>query len=380
MILIKNIEVYAPEFLGIKDVLIAGNKIEKIGDNIEIQLDTVEVLDGTGKKMIPGLIDQHVHITGGGGEGSFKTRVPECTMSSLLHGGVTTVFGLLGTDASTRSVENLVAKVKALKEEGVSAYCYTGSYEYPTVTLTGSVRKDIVFIEEVVGAKTAISDHRSSNMTKEELGRLASDVRAAGMLCGKAGILTVHMGSGKRGMLPLIEIVQETDIPARVMRPTHVNRAKGLLMEAYDYAKLGGIIDLSCGMYEELRPAKVLKEALEQGVPVENMTFSSDGYGSWSKYDDQGLLLEIGYSKADAMIHEIVEMVKKYGFTLQDALPYGTSNVAKALNIYPKKGTILAGSDADMVILSEELTVEGIIANGKKMMMSQKILVKGTYE
>src|SRR5690606_3180786 len=102
---------------------------------------------------VPGLIDNHVHITGGGGEGSFKTRVPEITLSKLIEAGITTVVGLLGTDATTRSVENLVAKAKALKEEGVSVYVHTGSYEFPSVTLTGQIKKDIVFIEEIIGAK-----------------------------------------------------------------------------------------------------------------------------------------------------------------------------------------------------------------------------------
>ena len=60
-------------------------------------------------------------MTGGGGEGSFHTQAPQVQLSSLIKGGVTTVLGLLGTDGISRSVENLLAKVKALKEEGISA-------------------------------------------------------------------------------------------------------------------------------------------------------------------------------------------------------------------------------------------------------------------
>ena len=47
------------------------------------------------------------------------------------------MVGLLGTDGITRSVENLLAKVKALREEGITAYCLTGSYGWPSVTVTG---------------------------------------------------------------------------------------------------------------------------------------------------------------------------------------------------------------------------------------------------
>ena len=59
------------------------------------------------------------------------------------------------------SEENLVSKAKALKEEGLSVYCLTGSYGYPSVTLTGDVKKDILFIDEVIGVKLALADHRA---------------------------------------------------------------------------------------------------------------------------------------------------------------------------------------------------------------------------
>ena len=126
MLLVKNAEVYAPEYLGKKDVLICGGKIEKIQDEIGSLPVECEVLDAEGKMLTPGFIDQHVHITGGGGEGSFHTRTPELQLSELVENGITTVIGLLGTDGITRSVENLYAKTKALCEEGVSAYMLTG--------------------------------------------------------------------------------------------------------------------------------------------------------------------------------------------------------------------------------------------------------------
>ena len=216
MIIIKNIDVYSPDYIGKKDIFISGGKINLIRDNIDINHEDIKVIDGSNKILTPGFIDQHVHITGGGGEGSFKTRAPEITLSKLTTSGITTVVGLLGTDGTTRSVEigmlNLVAKAKALKEEGISVYAHTGSYEYPTITLTGSVKKDIVFIEEIIGAKTAISDHRSSSMTNTQLAQLASDVRVAGMMSGKAGILVIHMGNGEKGLNPVFEVLKETEI------------------------------------------------------------------------------------------------------------------------------------------------------------------------
>jgi len=380
MILIENIEVFAPESVGIKDVLIINGKITLIEDNIDKFTDKLKVIDGSGKKLLPGFIDNHVHITGGGGEGSFKTRVPEITLSKLIEGGITTVVGLLGTDSATRNVENLIAKSKALKEEGISVYALTGSYGYPSVTVTGSVKKDIAFIDEIIGVKIALSDHRSPSLSHDELARLASDARVAGMLSGKAGIVTAHMGNGSAGFSLINEVLEKTEIPVKTIRPTHVNRKKELLNEAFEYAIKGGIIDLTCGIADDMSPVEAIKQAEQMNVPLENITVSSDGYGSWSNYDESGNLKEIGVSSVSSLYNEFKQMVLNQGLSIELALKFFTSNVSKALEIYPKKGTVQAGSDGDVLIVDEKLNIETVIANGIVMMETQEILVKGTYE
>lgn len=380
MLLIKNIEVYSPEYIGKKDVLIVNEKITLIKETIERFSEKIKIIDGKDKVLIPGLIDNHVHITGGGGEGSFKTRVPEITLSKLIEGGITTVVGLLGTDSTTRNIENLVAKAKGLKEEGMSVYVHTGAYGYPSTTLTDSVKKDIVFIEEIIGAKIALSDHRSSSLNEYELARLASDVRVSGMISGKAGIVIAHMGSGEERLGLINKVLENSEIPIRTIIPTHVNRKKELLMEAFDYAKRGGIIDLTCGIYDELSPKKVIKLAKENNVPLENILISSDGYGSFSNYDEYGNLLEIGVSSVSSLLNELNKMVIEEEFQLEEVLKFFTSNVSKALHLYPKKGTINENSDADLLILNKDMKLNSVISKGKLMMSDSKSLVKGTYE
>ena len=151
MYLIKNIHVYAPEDVGIKDVLV-DEKIIKIGDNLPvIEEYDVEVIDGTGKILVPGFIDCHVHILGGGGEGGARTRTPEIMLSDITTAGVTTVVGCLGTDGTTRTMTNLLAKAKGLEEEGISTYVYTGSYQVPVKTITGSITDDIILFDKIIG-------------------------------------------------------------------------------------------------------------------------------------------------------------------------------------------------------------------------------------
>lgn len=376
MLQIKNAHVYAPQDKGIQDVWIAGGKIEAVSKTLPI-IDGIDCIDATGKILTPGLIDRHVHITGGGGEGGFCTQAPAVTASRLIHGGLTTVVGLLGTDGITRSVENLVAKAKGLKDQGISVYCMTGAYGYPSTTITDSVQKDIVFVEEIIGCKLALSDHRSSHVTSEELMHLASDVRVAGMLSKKAGILTLHLGDEKQGLQMVMDILDQTDIPIKTFQPTHVNRNLALLQQAIGFAKRGGTIDITCdsteGVYQALMKIK------EEGVCMDQVTLSSDGQGSWSKYDAQGNLLQIGVSDVDTIYKQIVYLVKQKNWSMEDALALGCRNVAKALELYPQKGVIQKGSDADLLLWDKDLNLDTVIAQGNILMKDGKLLTKEMF-
>ena len=381
MLLIKGAEVYAPEYLGKKDVLIAGEKIERIGEDLP-EYEGCQVIDGTGRIVAPGFIDRHVHITGGGGEGSFHTQAPQVQLSDLIRGGVTTVVGLLGTDGISRSTENLVAKAKALKEEGISAYCCCGAYGHPGPTITGSISRDIMFVDEIIGLKLAVSDHRAPNITVDELIRLGSDVRTAGMLSGKAGFVCLHMGGDDRALSPVFEALERTSIPVKTFQPTHVGRAKKLQEDAFKLAKMGGTIDFTCGQFEEKikELAASLRAAKEPGVPMDKVTISSDGQGSWSNYDAAGNLTEMGVSSVDTMYRQVVYQVQNENMSLEEALSLGTRNVAKALEVYPKKGAVHVGSDADVRVLNGDLSMNTVIARGSLMMQDGVLLKKGTYE
>lgn len=135
---------------------------------------------------------------------------------------MTTLVGLLGTDGYTKSPELLLAKTKALNNEGITAYCLTNSYAYPPRTITGSVANDILYISEIIGCKLAIADHRCSHPTRDELIRLVSDIRMASLVSGKVGELHVHVGASPEGIEPIMDIVRTTDIPISHFRPTHL--------------------------------------------------------------------------------------------------------------------------------------------------------------
>ena len=380
--LIKNVEIYNPEFKGVQDILFCNDKIVKIDKNIELNGFECEIIDGTGKKAVPGYIDQHIHITGGGGEGSFKTRVPEAPLSKIVEAGVTTVIGVLGTDSTTRNVENIVAKAKGLKEEGISCYVTTGAYEFPSPTITGTVKRDVTFIDEIIGVKLAISDHRASYIDEAILEDLGSQVRTAGMFSNKAGIVVLHMGDGNRLLSQVMNVIEKSEIPIKHFLPTHVNRKKEVFDSAIEFAKKGGYIDITDSFAEEdyATASKGVVMAKEAGVDLSHITFSSDGYGSFSDYDEAGNLIRIGASPINVHQAEIKRLINNYGFTLSEALQFLTINPAKFLKLYPAKGVLAEGSDADMVLLDENLDITDVFALGKQFVRSKKVIRKGTYE
>lgn len=374
MFLIKNANIVGE---GLKNILVASDKIEKIFDG-DSNYPVDEVYDAEGKTLIPGLIDQHIHITGGGGEGGFNTRVPEIGLSKLIEAGITTVVGLLGTDSETRSVENLVAKSLALTKEGIKTYSLTGSYAYPSPTITGSVKTDIVFVDQLIGVKIAANDHRDSCLDYKELQRIGAEARVAGMISDKSGHVTIHMGGGKFYFDQINDALEHSNLPITIFRPTHVNRDKKLYEEALNFAERGGYIDLTSGMNKYMADSKAYQLAKERNV-LDRITFSSDGFGSWSNYDEEGNLVEIGYSPVNTGIKAIREIVKS-GEKLEEAIKPFTSNVAKVLKLDKEVGFVKGGYIANLVLLNEDLEIETVISQGQFMMKNGERLRKGTYE
>lgn len=388
--IIRNAEIYKPEYAGVKDVLLIGNKIAAIDEHISVNIKGIEVteIDATGKKLVPGFIDSHVHILGGGGEGGFSSRTPEATLTGLTTAGVTTVVGCLGTDGVARDVVSLLAKARGLDDEGITTFIYTGSYRLPLRTITGEIMKDIMVVDKIIGiGEVAISDHRSSQPTFEEFIRAVADARVAGMLSGKPGIINIHLGDGKRKIDMLKRAVNETEIPITQFLPTHINRSPELFEECLLYAKNGGFVDFTGSedpdFWEETEGevsfSKGLKRFVEEGVNENNYTLSSDGQGSLPIFNEKKEFVGIGIGKSTCLIKAIKDCVNKENIPLEKALRAVTCNPAKILKL-KNKGRIDVNMDADLCLLDGELNVDTVIAKGKLMVQNKKPLVYGMFE
>lgn len=387
MLLIKNAEVFTPARAGRCDVLMAGGRLLRVEAGMTLDPRYGETIDASGWLAVPGFIDGHVHLAGGGGEGGYATRTPELSISDAVAGGVTTVVGCLGTDGVTRSLAGLLAKARGLDEEGISTFILTGSYAVPVQTLTGSIERDLLLVDKIIGVgEIAISDHRSTQPTFEEFVRLASEARRGGLLSGKAGVVNVHLGDGPRGLAYLRRAIAETEIPASQFVPTHINRNPSLFEEGIEYARAGGAVDFTTSTVPaylaegEVKCSAGLRRLLEAGGDAARVTFTSDGQGSLPNFDAQGRTVGVGVGRVTSLFPEVRDAVLQEGIPLETALQVITTNPARILKLR-MKGELAPGRDGDLVLLTPgDLQVRGVLARGRWLMRDGVPLVKGTFE
>lgn len=378
-LLIKGAHVYSPDDLGVCDVLTVGDKVVAVGKDLTACLPGLETIEAKGLTLTPGFIDQHIHVTGGGGEGGPKTRTPELVLSELIECGTTSVVGVSGTDGSSRSMPNLLGKVRALQAEGVSAWMYTSNYAFPPTTLTSCVRDDLYFVPEVLGVKIAMGDHRSSFPTQAEVMRLLSQIRVGAMVAGKLGVLHIHLGNIVGSFDMLLECVKQ-GMPIQHIRPTHCARHPDVFKGAIAFGLAGGYVDITTGGSCAVgTPANGVKTVLEEGVPPDHVTMSSDGHGSVPRFNEKGEMVGLGVGGVSCNLREVKRLIGELDVPMTTALSVITRNPAKALQL-PGKGVVEAGADADLNLFDENMNLVHVFAKGRQMMRSGQVVVKGTFE
>jgi beta-aspartyl-dipeptidase (metallo-type) len=333
--LIENAELYAPDYRGRVSLLFA-ESILKVGRIDRRALDALglryESIDAGGRYVVPGLIDPHEHLCGGSGNGGFSTETPPIYFREIVTAGITTVVGTLGTDTTTTNHRALLARVKGLREMGLSAYMYTGGYNVPPSTITGSIRDDIMLLDEIVGAgEVAIADARSTDPNPHELAKLINDAYVGGMLANKAGVTHFHVGDQPKGMSMLRTVLDEYDALPQSIYPTHIERNEKLMREAIELVRRGCTADIDV---VEKDLTKWLPFYLDHGGDPDRLTISSDSF----------------MTGPHNLFEQVRECIRECGLGIDRVLPFVTKNTARVLKL-PRKGAVAETMDADLLVL-----------------------------
>lgn len=392
---IRNANVFSPESLGLKDIVICGEKIVDIVDCRSFECNGVKLtdIDAAGQVVCPGFVDNHVHVLGGGGGLGFSSRAPELQTSQLIRAGITSVIGMLGFDATTKNMASLVAKTKAFIQDGISAYCVTGAtLEHPVPTLTGRIRTDLAFVNEIIGVgEISISElgygYDSFGSGAQYLAEAAVEGLLAGRLSGKSGYLCLQVPPYLSQVLrPVFDVVDRTGIPITQFLPSHVNQTDGYMRDAAEWGQRGGYVDIGANYSPENNfslstlPSKAYGILRDAGVSADLITMSSDGNGAPPKEEAGEDKPKVANYMPVRSLHQVWKRwIQEEGVEMSDALAPVTSNPARIAGLF-SKGFLGKGADADILILNEALDIDTVMARGAVHLASGKLVRRGMFD
>ena len=115
-------------------------------------------------------------------------------------------------------------------------------------------------------------------------------------------------------------------------------------------------------------------------MPIEQITFTSDGNGSMPLFDESGKLKGLGICSVESLYEEVKKAILEENIKIEDAIKVITSNIAHILK-FKHKGKIEKDMDADIVIVDDNnLNIDKVIAMGNVMVDGGEAKVLGTFE
>ncbi|GAA4327891.1 beta-aspartyl-peptidase [Pigmentiphaga soli] len=394
MKIIRNANLHAPEPLGLRDIVVCSGKIAAIHQcGVTTGGLECDEYDAGGDIVCPGFVDNHAHVLGGGGGLGFSSRAPELQASQLIKAGITSVIGMLGFDATSKNMAALVSKTKALREDGVSAYCLTGAtLEHPVPTLTGMIRTDIAFVDEIIGVgEISISELGYGYDSFGAGAQYVAEAAVAGLLAGrlsrKAGYLCLQVPPYLSQVLkPMFQVVEKTGIPITHFIPSHVNQTDGYMEDAAEWGRRGGWVDIGANYSPENNyaratlPSEAYRRLLEAGVGADRILISSDGNGAPPKEEKGENKPRVANYMPMRNLHRALCRIMDEGIAeLPQALAAVTSNVARATGL-TQKGRLAPGCDADLLVLDRNLGIRSVFAMGQAAMIDGELRRRGMFD
>jgi dihydropyrimidinase len=395
-LLIQNGRVVTADSDAVCDILIDGEIIAAIGRNLPVPAGA-EVIDAAGKIVVPGGIDPHVHLDMPF-MGTFSSDTHETGTRAALHGGTTTVidFVLQKQGHSLR---------EALSEwQGRATGTAVGDYSFhmAVTDFNPSTKEEIkdMVAEGITSFKTFMAYKGALMIDDAQMVGLMQEVRRHG------GLVTAHATNGDMIDTLIAQHRAQGKLTPRyhyLSQPEVTEaEASGRFADIANYTGVNAyIVHLTCeGALNQVRRAternqRVFVETCIQYLLLDASLYGDDFEGAkWvmspplrEKKDqqtlwagiNQGLVQVVGtdhcpfmweqkqlgaedFSKIPnghpAIEHRMEllfsEGVSKGRISLQKFVEVSSTNAAKIFGMFPRKGTISIGADADLVLIDPE--------------------------
>jgi dihydropyrimidinase len=394
-VLIKNGHIVTASEDFVADIYTEGEKIVAIGKNLDYIADTV--IDATDKLVFPGGIDPHVHLDMPF-MGTYSSDDYETGTRAALHGGTTMVIDFI----LQKQGDTLHNALKTWQKKSIGKAVGDYSYHMAVTDFNDAVAKEVVqMIEEegISSFKTFMAYKGALMIDDGQMVQLMKVVKEHG------GIVTVHATNGdmidsliaknkaKGNLAPIYHYLSQPEVTEA--------EASARFADMLNYTGCPGyIVHMTCeGALNAVRKAtqrnqKVFVETCTQYLMLDASLYENDFEGAkwvmspplrekkdqaalWSGIN-QGLVQVVGtdhcpfnweqkkmgkddFSKIPnghpAIEHRMEFMysegVKTGKISLPKYVELTSTNAAKIFGMYPRKGTIAIGSDADLVIFNQ---------------------------
>lgn len=384
-LIIQNVHVIVGDGRELKgqNVYIKNGIIEEITD-APISRKNVQIIDGAGKTLMPGLIDSHVHIQGiqnrsdEDSDRFLEETIPEIFKERVLPYGITTLKDL---GSPKHFIYKLRDKIKSGEITGpellVVGPNFTAPNGHPASTLGGDnpwVRKELA----------------SEVSSPEDVHRVISELKEAGVdflkITYQGGDYwyfdkKLQIGKLDKGLME--QIIRE-GMENGLKTTAHVFYKEDVreLLEAGIYGIEHGILDEDIEGDDDI--VALWKKSGTHFVPTVNaMTYEKDpdrlkhSIHNLKVLHDAGIFIAMG---TDNMLetmsgeteHRELQYYTEAGLTPMEAIVLATKNSAEHLGILDRKGTVEKGKEADLILL-EKNPLEDI----SYMQFIDKVLIKG---
>jgi dihydropyrimidinase len=394
-ILIKNGKVVTASEICDADVYIEGEKISAIGKNLQVTAD--QVIDASGKLIMPGGIDPHVHLDMPF-MGTYSSDNYTTGTTAALHGGTTMVIDFI-LQTQGKSLDDAL---RAWQGRSNGNACCDYAFHMAVTDFNENTCKEIktmIDVEGIVSFKTFMAYKGALMIDDRQMVGLMNEVRKNG------GIVTVHATNGdmidylinkNRGegnLTPLYHYLSQPEITEAEASGRFADMAFYTGVPAY-------IVHMTCeGAHNHVRLAaqrnqKVFAETCIQYLVLDASLYEKEDGAKWvmspplrEKKDQESLWAGINQGSVQVVAtdhcpfkweqklmgkddfskipngHPAIEHrmellfsegVNKGRISLNKFVEVTSTNAAKIFGMFPQKGSIAPGSDADIIIFDPD--------------------------